>query len=85
MSGDGTPGSRIAALYVRSRDLKMLRETLCRAQSLAGNRTTDVDSRLYDMHRLQWLIDEIDMHRPLDKAGKHGSLHTPTCGCKDKT
>lgn len=55
---------------------KMLRETLCRAQSL----TTDP----YDIHRLQLLINECDRHRPLGPDGKHGNRHTVTCGCEDK-
>jgi hypothetical protein len=31
------------------------------------------------------LIQRIDTHRPLGSDGKHGRLHTPTCGCEDKT
>ena len=26
----------------------------------------------------------LDHHRPLGTDGKHGDLHTPTCGCEDK-
>lgn len=56
-------------------DPKMLRETLCLAQSA-----------LHGAHveRLQQLIDECDRHRPLGPDGKHGHRHTDTCGCEDK-
>jgi hypothetical protein len=70
----------MATLYVRDDDLKMLREALCASQALIGR------SEQYKHHskRLGQLIDEIDIHRPLGSDGKHGSLHTPTCGCEDK-
>lgn len=29
------------------------------------------------------LIGLLDLHRPLGSDGKHGDLHTPTCGCVD--
>lgn len=32
---------------------------------------------------IQHLIGLLDLHRPLDNSGKHGLLHTPTCGCED--
>lgn len=66
-----------ALLKVESKDLKMLRETLCQAQSFYG--VTAEKSR----ERIQLLIDEIDRHRPLGSDGKHGKLHTATCGCED--
>lgn len=28
------------------------------------------------------LIDVLNLHRPLGVDGKHGTLHTPTCGCE---
>lgn len=74
----------IAYLCVNPRDLKMLRETLCRAQTAVGQRTYDVPYILSDIDRLSRLIREIDVHRPLDNAGKHGDLHTLTCGCEDR-
>lgn len=52
---------------------KMLRETLCLAQSV-------ITSKMH-LDRIQQLIDECDRHRPLGIDGKHGNLHTPTCGC----
>lgn len=64
-----------APLIVPSADLKMLREALCAAQ--IGMVTAVCE-------RIEVLITEIDRHRPLGYDGKHGELHTPTCGCEDK-
>lgn len=60
---------------------KMLRETLCVAQTMIGN--FDLSGRS-DEHiaRLQRLIDACDEHRPLGPDGKHGDRHTATCGCE---
>jgi hypothetical protein len=61
---------------------KMLRETLCIAQTWMGlSQRTD---RSDHIARLQRLIDECDRHRPLGPDGKHGDRHTRTCGCEDK-
>lgn len=68
-------------LYVKARDLKMLRETLCLAQQALN---VQVAPRAGELVRLQQLIDAIDRHRPLGSDGKHGNLHTDTCGCEDK-
>lgn len=71
------------ATYEISDDPKMLRETLCLAQSLilSGGDTT---RRKEHFNRIQQLINECDRHRPLGSNGKHGNLHTDTCGCEDK-
>lgn len=61
---------------------KMLRETLCVAQGMIG-RSND-PRREEHTTRLQRLIDSCDYHRPLGPDGKHGNLHTATCGCQDK-
>jgi hypothetical protein len=59
---------------------KMLRETLCAAQSALGRNPYDL--RVYEhINRLQRLIDECDRHRPVGPDGKHNDLHTDTCGC----
>lgn len=61
---------------------KMLRETLCKVFN-----NTDLFGRDWTEHdtaRIQRLIHECDRHRPLGTDGKHGDLHTPTCGCEDK-
>ena len=61
---------------------KMLRETLCEAQTFIGQwMPSNYQSHL---DRLQRLINECDRHRPLGPDGKHGNRHTPTCGCEDK-
>jgi hypothetical protein len=62
--------------------LKMIRETLCVAQSRIY---PDSDGRGPEhMARLQRLIDDIDRQRPLGPDGKHDNRHTETCGCEDK-
>jgi hypothetical protein len=75
----------MAALIVPDGDLKMMRETLCLAQSalLRGNETDDYRTSESTAKRIQHLINEIDRHRPLGSNGKHGNWHTQTCGCKD--
>jgi hypothetical protein len=62
-------------------DPKGLRETLCTAQSRIINSGLDQHRRKHDVARLQLLIAECDRHRPLGPDGKHGDLHTDTCGC----
>jgi hypothetical protein len=64
--------------------VKMLRETLCVAQSRILNSPVDAGDRLGHSRRLGWLINECDRHRPLGPDGKHGDRHTETCGCEDK-
>lgn len=63
--------------------LKMLRETLCRAQSALGSFLL-VEELSYvpeDIKRIQGVIDQIDAMRPLGSNGRHGDLHTPDCEC----
>lgn len=60
-------------------DLKMLRETLCLAQ-WSLNYTGQWGSN-YHSDRIQKLINQIDILRPLGSNGKHGNLHTMHCGC----
>jgi len=62
---------------------KMLRETLCHAQTLVGlNPWLLPEVRDQHVSRLQRLIDACDRHRPLGPDGKHGDRHTATCGCE---
>lgn len=70
----------VAPLRVPASDLKMLRETLCWAQTAVADRVAEPSAHL---ERLGALIAEIDRHRPLGADGAHGDLHTPTCGCDD--
>lgn len=57
----------------------MLREHLCSDQARWGREWPDGISSAVDV-----LINMIDRHRPLGSNGKHGDLHTATCGCEDK-
>jgi hypothetical protein len=73
--------------YVPVTDLKGTREALCAASTDLGQRMArgiDVDRVPYWIECLQTLCDQIDVHRPLGRDGKHGDLHTPTCGCEDR-
>jgi hypothetical protein len=61
---------------------KMLRETLCVAQTALGQ--LPPGNRRYEhIARLGRLVDECDRHRPLGANGKHGygERCTATCGC----
>lgn len=75
------PSAIMAELRLEHDDLKSLRETLCVAQKAiqfeyhGGGEDPDVQ-------RIGRLIAEIDRQRPLGSDGKHGDLHTPTCGCE---
>ncbi len=62
---------------------KMLRETLCVAQSRIGESDLDALRKSDHTARLERLIAECDRHRPLGPDGKHGDRHTDTCGCED--
>lgn len=64
-------------------DIKGLRETLCRAQAYVQKSMPERTWRAH-VERLQALIDECDVHRPLGPDGVHGDLHTETCGCEDR-
>lgn len=77
----------VAPLVIPSAELKMLRETLNRAQGAIGAIAAEkwsIPEDDADLARIDALIAEIDRHRPLGPDGKHGELHTPTCGCEDR-
>lgn len=59
-------------------DLKILREYLCIQQTVRPTLPQDIKDES------EALITKIDCHRPLASNGKHGNLHTSTCGCEDK-
>lgn len=78
-----------ATLYLTDeRDsLKSLRETLCRAQTAMlgpNGHGAHYPEIMTEVERLGRLIAEIDRQRPLGPDGKHGDLHTPSCGCEDR-
>ncbi len=56
----------------------MLREDLCRRQVQPDDWPAPIASAV------DVLIAMIDKHRPLGDDGKHGDLHTDTCGCLDR-
>jgi hypothetical protein len=64
-------------------NVKGLREILCLAQYVGENSPVHINTPLYN-RRIQEVIDELDKHRPVGPDGKHGNLHTETCGCKNK-
>lgn len=72
---------KYANLRIESRSVKMMRETLCAAQSAVQHSPYDECAKAHRTAYIQQLIDELDRHRPTGRGGKHGSLHTPTCGC----
>lgn len=84
MTADGF-SDHLVVLEVRDErdDFKMLRETLAQAQSLVDRHYpgTEPEAQLHS-ERIGRLIAEIDRQRPLGTNGKHGDLHTPTCGCE---
>lgn len=63
---------------------KMLCETLCVAATAVGRTVSDYDRKQDHLDRLDRLIRECVRHRPLGVDGKHGDMHTSTCGCEDK-
>lgn len=62
---------------------KMLKETLSVAQAAINSEgfAPQDPRRREHIYRLQRLIDECNRHRPTGPDGKHGNLHTKTCGC----
>lgn len=60
---------------------KLLREALCIAQTAINESSVNWHATVNK--RLGRLINELDKHRPLGSDGKHGELHTETCGCED--
>lgn len=77
--------SNDAPLIIKDTDVKMMRETLCAAQSaIMHSPTNGGASRESHVKYLQILINECDRHRPIGTDGKHGNRHTATCGCQDK-
>jgi hypothetical protein len=67
-------------------DLKSLREALCVAQSAIGLTYSINDQNPYvvsKLNKIQEVLDQIDILRPLGPDGKHGNRHTEHCGCED--
>lgn len=68
-----------AALRVDSSDMKMLGEALAVAENLIS---AEPQYRSLARH-LGGLLRQVNHHRPTGTDGKHGDLHTATCGCDD--
>lgn len=68
-----------AYLQVDSGDLKMLGEALC----VAEGHLLRSEQYSYGARFFSDLIKQVDVHRPLGPDMKHGTRHTPTCGCED--
>lgn len=58
---------------------KALHEAFCYAQTYLPT----TEQGMYYRCVLQELIDLMEQHRPLGPNGKHGNLHTESCGCED--
>lgn len=61
---------------------KSLREKLCTQEMFIPEDGSLLELRTRDAFAA--LLEVLDKHRPLGSDGKHGDLHTPTCGCEDK-
>lgn len=72
----------MSILHLEDEDLKMLHETLCVAEHAVWR--TEGSRREEHANRIGRILKEIERQRPLGSNGKHGKLHTPTCGCEDK-
>lgn len=64
-------------------DPKVAREMLCVAQS-AIMALNEWDARTEShLSRIEKMVDQIDVLRPLGPDGNHGDRHTKFCGCED--
>lgn len=68
-----------AALWVDPSDMKMLGEAL----AVAENRLLSEPQYRSLARHLGGLLRQVNHHRPTGTDGKHGDLHTATCGCDD--
>lgn len=76
---------KMVPIMVPANMLKTIREDLCVAQSAVSyyRATISPNTPITRITRLGDLINQIDINRPLGSNGKHGNLHTDTCGCED--
>ena len=63
-------------------DLKGTREALCAAQNGLNRSGMGTSLSVAQSANIQRIINQIDVHRPLDSDGKH-RIHTAQCGCTD--
>lgn len=69
------------AFFTAPYGVKMLRETLTLTEKLFQRAASEDGVRVRHLATVAALIEQCDMHRPLGSNGKHGDLHTATCGC----
>jgi len=74
----------MTTLFQLTDSLKMLHETLCVAAAAIGHSEVGGSRTEEHIDRISRVLAEIDRQRPLAPNGKHGNLHTATCGCEDK-
>lgn len=64
-------------------DPKMAREMLCFAQSaIMAFENWNAQTESY-LARIEKMVDQIDVLRPIGPDGNHGDRHTKFCGCED--
>jgi hypothetical protein len=80
--GEAVAAPALPAALVLADSVKSVRETLCVAQAAVAKSRRPDPGVPGHVQRLGRLIAECDRHRPLGTNGKHGSLHTATCGCE---
>lgn len=64
--------------------IKMIGEALCYAETALLNFYPVTDQRTRYAAIIADLLADAHRQRPVGSNGKHGDLHTPTCGCEDK-
>ncbi|MEV0031407.1 hypothetical protein [Nocardia sp. NPDC050793] len=67
-----------------ARSVKTLGEALAFAETALLNFYPDTDQRRRYAEVIAELLADVERQRPTGSDGKHGELHTPTCGCADK-
>lgn len=68
----------VSKIELEIEDVKGLREDLCVVQSALAHYGDQFSRR----DRIQKIIDQLDIMRPLGPDGKHGDRHTLNCGCE---
>ncbi|PBI96965.1 hypothetical protein BKP42_36250 [Rhodococcus erythropolis] len=66
-----------------NRTIKTVSEALSYAETALLNTYPDSEQRAHYAEVIAELLRDIARQRPVGSNGKHGELHTPTCGCAD--
>ncbi|WP_280499377.1 hypothetical protein [Nocardia cyriacigeorgica] len=67
-----------------TRSIKTVGEALSYAECAVLNFYPDNSQRAHYAKVLAELLADVARQRPTGSNGKHGDLHTPTCGCEDR-